>query len=181
MFFFILLPFFVLAVGTFVLPVGTSLLFAALVAAGVVIRDLLRGGGFKLLNVATFVLFAGLGLMLDICDAAPSAPMVRIVINGGLLAVALTSLGLRAPFTLQFARDQVSAETAARPQFRRAMYVLSWTWAGSFALMLGVDVVALLYPQLPVWSGLAVTFATRNAAVQFTKWYAERARAAAQA
>lgn len=181
MFFFILLPFFVLTASTFVLPVGSSLMLAALAAAGVVSRDLLRGGGFKLLNVAAFALFAGAGLVADISAAEPSAVLVRSVINGGLLAVTLASLGTGRPFTLQFARDQVSPETLARPRFHRAMVVLSWTWAGAFALMLGIDVVSLICPQLPVWSGLAVTFATRNAAVQFTKWYAERARTAPQA
>lgn len=181
MFFFILLPFFVLAVGTFLLPVGSSVTIAALVAAGIVLRDLVVGRGFKLLNVTTLVLFAGLAVALDIAATEPSPTLLRIVINGGLLAVSLASLGVGTPFTLQYARDQVSAETLAQPQFHRAMVVLTWTWAGAFALMLGIDIVTLLRPQLPVWSGLAVTFATRSAAVQFTKWYAERARTAARA
>jgi hypothetical protein len=38
--------------------------------------------------------------------------------------------------------------------------------------------IALLYvPGLPLWSGLLVTFAARNSAVYFTRWYPQYRKA----
>jgi len=40
--------------------------------------------------------------------------------------------------------------------------------------MMAVDILAMYLPWLPLWTGLALTFALRSGAVQFTKWYPKR-------
>ncbi len=50
-----------------------------------------------------------------------------------MLAISLLSLAIRRPFTLQYAREVVDAETAALPGFLKANYVITSAWAAAFA------------------------------------------------
>ena len=43
------------------------------------------------------------------------------------------------------------------------------------------DIASLIWPALPLWSGIAVAFAVRNGAAAFTQWYAHRQQARAAA
>ena len=94
-----------------------------------------------------------------------------------MLAIALMSLAIRRPFTLQYALEVVDAETAKLPGFMRANYIITWAWTGAFVLMMAANVLMIYVPGLPLWSGLAIVFAARNSAVYFTKWYPEHRRA----
>jgi len=100
-----------------------------------------------------------------------------------VLTIALVSLALRKPFTLQYAREMVNAETAGLPDFVAANYVITWAWVGAFLLMIAANALLIYVPGLPLWSGIAIVFAARNTAVYFTRWYPDhrRARHAAKA
>ena len=43
------------------------------------------------------------------------------------------SIAIRFPFTLQYAREVVDAETAVLPGFIKANYIITWAWAAAFA------------------------------------------------
>jgi hypothetical protein len=96
---------------------------------------------------------------------------VKLAVDAGVLAISLTSLVIRRPFTLQYAREVVDAETAALPGFLRANYVITWAWTAAFLLMMAANLLMIYSPTLPLWSGLAIAFAARNTAIYFTKWY----------
>jgi hypothetical protein len=102
---------------------------------------------------------------------------VKLIVDGGMLAIALASLSVRRPFTLQYARQMVDAETAELPEFLNANYVITWAWSLAFALMMMANMLLIYIPGLPLWSGLAIAFAARNSALYFTKWYPEYRRA----
>ncbi len=102
---------------------------------------------------------------------------VRLAVDVGLLSIVLLSLAIRLPFTLQYAREMVDAETLKLPGFMKANYILTWAWAGAFVLMLVADMLIIYMPSLPLWIGFAVAFAARNSAVAFTKWYPQYRRA----
>ena len=87
--------------------------------------------------------------------------------------LARSSLAIRHPFTLQYAREVVDAETAACPGFLTANYVITGAWALAFLLMLMANVLMIYLPGMPLWSGLAIAFAARNTALYFTRWYPE--------
>ena len=89
-------------------------------------------------------------------------------------AIALASIAIRLPFTLQYAREQVDAETVAEPEFLRVNYILSWAWVAAMVLMLIADIMMIYFPALPLWSGVVAIYLARNAAVYFTKWYSNR-------
>jgi hypothetical protein len=83
----------------------------------------------------------------------------------------LASIAIRLPFTLQYAREVVDAETAQLPGFIRANYTITWAWAGAMLMMMAGNAALIYVPGLPLWSGLLIAFAARNSAVYFTKWY----------
>ena len=181
LFFVIFLPFFVLGAVSWIASITLSLFAGAGTALGLIVFERARGRSAKILNIATAVLFGGLGLAMLLLDGGLTQATIRVTISAGLLLVALTSIALRFPFTLQYAREEVSPEVMAMPTFLRTNYILTWAWAGAFVLMLIADIVSVWWPTAPLWIGVAATFATRNAAVQFTKWYTQRARERAAA
>lgn len=176
--FLILAPFATFAALMTLSTVTASLAAAAAVALGVVGWDRFRGRSAKMLAVGSLVLFAALGACHALSDRGMSPTAVRIAVDGGVLAIALTSLAIRLPFTLQYARELVEPEILAQPRFLRTNYILTSVWAAAFVLMLLADIVAVYWPGLPLWSCAAIAFAARNAAVCFTQWYPKRVRAA---
>src|ERR1700683_1098849 len=79
-----------------------SLFAAAAICLMVIGYDVLRGRSIKLLGAGSAVLFATLGGYLVLVDSGLSLSAVKLTIDGGLLAIALLSLAIRFPFTLQY-------------------------------------------------------------------------------
>jgi hypothetical protein len=156
---------------------SVSLLSAAAVCLAVIALDVARGRSIKILGVGSVITFAAVGLYVGVVDPAAATPVVKFAVDVGIFAISLLSIVLRYPFTLQYAREAVDAETAKLPGFLQANYLITWAWTGA-ALLMMIGNIALLYvPGLPLWSGLLITFAARNCAVYFTKWYPQYRKA----
>ena len=153
-----------------------SLFAAAAVCLMVIAYDILRRRSIKMLGAGSVILFAAIGLYLTLVDSGLSTPAVKLTVDAGVFAISLASLAIRQPFTLQYAREVVDAETAVLPGFLKANYVITWAWTLAFLLMLMANVLMIYVPGLPLWSGLAIAFAARNTAVYFTKWYPKHRR-----
>jgi hypothetical protein len=177
MIFLILAPYGVFAMLTLVCSAVTSLFAAAAICLAVIAYDMLRGRSIKMLGLGSAVIFALLGAYLALTDAVWSSSAVKLTVDTGVLAIALVSLALRKPFTLQYAREMVDAETAQLPTFLTANYVITWAWVLAFLLMMLANALLIYVPGLPLWSGLAIVFAARNTAVYFTKWYPDHRKA----
>ena len=175
-FFFVLIPFGTFAILMLVSSASISLLAAATVSLAVIVSDRIRGRTLKMLPVGSAALFAGLGCYIALVDNSWSGHTVRIIIDGGLLVIALASLAIRLPFTMQYAREQVDADIAQTPGFLRTNYILTLAWTLAFVVMLIADILAIYAPNVPLWVGLAIAFSARNSAVYFTKWYAQYRR-----
>ena len=173
MIFLILLPFGVFSLLMLATAAELALFAAAATGLAVIAWDAFRGRRLKMLGAGSVVLFLGLGLYLTLVDADLGASAIKLTIDIGLLAIALVSLAIRHPFTLQYAREVVDAETAGLPGFIRANYIITWAWAACMVLMMTGNILMIYLPGLPLWSGLAIAFAARNTAVYFTKWYPE--------
>ena len=177
MIFLILAPFGAFAALMLVTSVAVSLFASAAICLLVVANDILHGRSIKMLGAGSAVLFAALGGYITLVDSSWGSSAVKLTIDAGMLAISLLSLAIRRPFTLQYAREMVDAETARLPGFMKANYIITGAWTAAFLLMLMANVLMIYLPGLPFWSGIAIAFAARNTALYFTKWYPEYRRA----
>jgi hypothetical protein len=174
--FLILAPYGAFSTLMLVTSAAASLFASAVICLMVIAYDILRGRSIKVLGAGSAILFAALGLYLTLVDSGLSGSAVKLAVDAGVLAVSLASLALRRPFTLQYAREVVDADTAKLLGFLRANYVITSAWTAAFLLMLVANVLMIYVPGLPLWSGLMIAFAARNTAVYFTKWYPKHRR-----
>jgi enhancing lycopene biosynthesis protein 2 len=168
-------PFIVFAVlDRIVGPVG-ALTAGAGVSAALVARDLVGSGrSMKILEFGTLILFSGLALYTALSGADWSVIGVRLCVDAGLLAVVLASMAAGRPFTLQYAREQVSPQLWDRPEFIRTNYVITGAWALAFLVMVAAEMALLYVPGLPPRAGIVAIIVALVGAIKFTGWYPER-------
>lgn len=169
--FLILAPYGAFATLMLVTSATMSLLAAALICLAVIAFDIARGRSIKILGVGSVIVFTAVGFYLTFVDATPSMIAVKIAVDAGILLVSLGSILIGHPFTRQYAVEQVDAEIAKQSGFITANYLITGAWTAATLLMLISNVAVLYVPALPLWTGLLVAFAARNAAVCFTRWY----------
>src|ERR1700682_4597517 len=175
--FLILAPFGAFTALMLVTSAAVSLFASAAIGVMVMAYDILRGRSIKMLGAGTVVIFIALALYLTLVDSGLSNSAVNLVVDAGVLAISLISLVIRQPFTLQYAREVVDAETATLPGFIKANYIITAAWTGAILLMMIANVLMIYVPGLPLGSGVAIAFAARNSAMYFTKWYPQYRRA----
>lgn len=169
--FLVLLPFGVFSALMLTASSETALMAGAVTGLAVMAYDHTRGRQLKMLGAGSAALFVGLSGYLTLVDAGLSATAIKLTVDAGVLAIALVSLAVRYPFTLQYAHEVVDAETAKLPGFVKANYIITWAWAACMVLMMTGNVLMIYLPSLPIWAGIAIAFAARSTAVYFTKWY----------
>ncbi len=169
--FLILAPYGAFAFLMLVTSPATSLFASAAICLAVVAFDVARGHQVKLLGAGTALIFATLGCYQVLGDPPLSKLAVRIAVDSGLFLAGALSLALRKPFTLQYAREMVDAETARSPEFVTANYVITSVWIAAFLLMAVANLLLLNWPDLPLWSGFVIVLAIRNPALYFSRWY----------
>ncbi len=169
--FLILAPYGAFATLMLVTSAAVSLLASAAICLMVMAYDAFRGRSIKMLGAGSVIVFAALGAYITLVDSSLSSSAVKLAVDVGVLAISLASLVIRQPFTLQYAREMVDAETAQLPGFMRANYIITWAWTGAFLLMMIANGLMIYVPGLPLWSGIVIAFAARNSAVYFTRWY----------
>src|SRR5712671_5341069 len=175
--FLILAPYGAFAFLMLVTSAAVSLFASAAICLAVIAFDRVRGRSLKILGAGSVVVFAAVGGYVTLIDPNLSVSGVKFAIDTGIFLLTLTSIVIRRPFTLQYAREVVDAEIARLPGFIRANYIITWAWTGSMLLMMIGNIAMTYLPGLPLWSGLLIAFAARNSAVYFTKWYPEYRKA----
>ena|SRR5947209_1047613 len=177
MIFLILAPFASFAALMLVVSAPLSLFAGAGVAVATIAYDLYRGRAIKMLAAGAAMTFGALAAWIALSNGSWSATEVRLAVDIGALAIALFSVAIRRPFTLQYAREVVDAETLQKPGFLRANYILTLAWTGALVLMSIANLLTIYMPALPFWVALAIGFAARQSALYFTKWYPQYQRA----
>jgi len=171
-------PFIAFALTATFIGSAQGLVCGALVAAGLLLRDrLIKGKAVKVLEVGTLMLFGTLAFFVLLGDSRWSVIGVRLRVDAGLLVIALASIVIRRPFTLQYAREQTPQEVWENPLFVRANYIITLAWTFAFAVMVGADVLMLYRPDVPAYIGIVATIVAIVAAIRFTAWYPQRLRA----
>ena len=175
--FLILAPFGAFALLMLVTSAQISLFASAAICLAVIGIDVYRGRSIKVLGAGCVVLFTGLGAYVTLVDPSMSHSAVKLTIDVGVLAISLASLIIGKPFILQYALEEVDAETAKLPGFKKAVYLITWAWNAAFVLMIIGNVLTIYVPGLPLWSSLVIAFAARNSAAFFTTWYPQYRKA----
>ena len=175
--FLILAPFGSFALLMLVASAEVALFASAAICLAVIGIDVYRGRSIKMLGAGTVIVFTALGAYIALIDPNMSHSVVKLIVDIGVLTISLASLIIRKPFILQYALEEVDAETAKLPGFKKAIYIITWAWTGAFVLMLIANLLMIYMPSLPFWVGLGIGIAARNSAVYFTKWYPAYRRA----
>jgi hypothetical protein len=171
--FLILAPYGAFALLMLVTSATASVFAAAAICLMVIAFDVARGRSVKILGAGSVIVFAAVGCYLALVDPTLSASAVKLIVDVGVFAIALSSIAFRFPFTLQYAREMVDPETAGLPGFIRASYIITWAWTAALFAMMAANILMIYSPSLPLWAGLAIVFAARNSAAYFTKWCSE--------
>jgi hypothetical protein len=175
--FLILAPYGAFALLMLVTAADVALFSAAAICLAVIAWDMVRGRSLKILGAGSTVVFIAVGGYITEIDPDLGVSGVKLAVDAGIFLVTLGSIVALRPFTLQYAREMVDAETAKLPGFIRANYLITAVWTLSMMLMMAGNLALIYVPNLPLWSGLLIAFAARNSAVCFTKWYPQYRRA----
>jgi hypothetical protein len=162
-------PFFAFAILIHLGFVEAALWAGAAVAAALLLRDrLVLGRSFKILEIGTLVLFAGLALYTRFTGQTWTIPAVRLVVDAGLLLIVLASLAVGQPFTLQYARDTTPRDAWGTPQFFQVNRTITLVWAAAFAVLVLADAAMVYVPEIPRRIDILATVLALVGAYKFT-------------
>jgi len=163
-------PFIVFALLTSVsVSLGLWLAFAA--AFVITIRDFVESPTLRLLDAGSVTLFGFMALFTGFIAPSLTLQSVRLVVDAGFLGMALVSLGLRRPVTLDYGHEHLPKEIWSTPAFLRANYILTGAWAVAFTIMTATDMAGTVFAQIPLSLDIAVGFAALGLAIAFTVRY----------
>jgi hypothetical protein len=162
-------PFIAFVVIERLVSVQAGLAAGAIVAAALLVRDLLTPGRHvKLLEIGNALLFS----ILTVCALTNylqwSIAAVRLRVDAGPMLIVLASIAPRQPFTLQYARDTIDHEHWDDADFMQIHYVISTAWALAFGALVLADILMVCVPAVPHSTGAIATVTALVAAVKFT-------------
>ncbi|MFF5449171.1 hypothetical protein [Streptomyces sp. NPDC012888] len=169
--------------GRFEFAVGLALLSAVvLVVVGRVVH---RGSSWKLLEIADVVFFsvmAVIGAMAGEGTLRWLETYAGEVSNIALTVIAFGSIAVGVPFTIQYAREQVDPAYWDTPAFLRTNRIITAAWGLAFLVAAVAGAFGDLVLRNPdnLWTGWIIQIFAIVAALKFTVWYPEVARARAR-
>jgi len=116
-------------------PFRVAVLVAFALSLAVAGLSLLHGQRPKVLEIGNTVVFAVLTVLTLVTDDHFLERWLQPLSNAGLFAIALASVLIGRPFTLDYARDSVPVETQQTPGFLFVNRVTTWVWVAAFAVM----------------------------------------------
>ncbi|WP_037632264.1 hypothetical protein [Streptomyces erythrochromogenes] len=168
--------------GRFELAVGLAL--AVSVALTALSHLVNRGSSWKLLELADIVFFATMAVIGALASEGTLNWLETYageVANIALAVIAFGSMAVRTPFTLQYAREQVDPSLWHTRGFLRTNYMITGAWGIAFlvAAVAGAYGDLVLRNSGNIWTGWVIQILAIVAAVKFTVWYPDVARARA--
>jgi hypothetical protein len=125
-------------------------IWAAFAAAfAIAIRDFIHEKLLRFLDAGSTVLFGLLAFYTGFVQPGLTIQMTRLIVDAGFLILALVSIILRNPLTLDYAREQTLPERWQTRRFLLTNYALTGFWTLAFACMSAADVLANFHKNLP--------------------------------
>lgn len=137
------------------------------------IRDL-QQRNIKILDLGTLAFFVFLAIASFTHDAVWIDHYAAPLSSFALFIIALVSILIRKPFTLQYAREQVDRKFWDTPGFYTTNRTISAVWSVSFAVSTVTSYLNLRHPSLIDWAIHIIVFV---GAIKFTAWYPDYVRA----
>ena len=150
------------------LSLHLALWLAFATAFALSIRVFLDTGRLRLFDAANTFLFGLLALYVAFIEPGLELSWVGLILEIGLLAIALWSVAARRPFTTDYAVALILPEYWRAPWFLRANYWLSWVWAATFAAMAFADGVNLFLHTFTPNQATAIGLVAPAAALIYT-------------
>ena len=140
-------------------------------------RDWRQDGTPKVLDLGALVLFGALAVFAASGLDHLSIPVVRLVVDVGLVVIAAISLLIGRPFTLGYTPGQTPADPRARAIYLRTHAIITAVWMAAFAVLAVADALMQWVPAIPLWADIGVMVVAFWSAIRFTGTYPERVRA----
>lgn len=156
------------------MPEAAALISGAFVLI-IIISDIKRKKQVKRFQVMMLTFFAAVSIAALFFDLETNWIWVRVSSCLFFAALALLTIVVKKPFTLECARGMVPKEKADTPEFTRVNYVVSWTWFFVFIAYLIVPALRLSGFEVPKTVGALFAISIAVAAVKFSLWYMHRA------
>jgi hypothetical protein len=149
---------------------------AAVTSAAIVffvtIRDI-KKHSVKILDLGTLVFF----VILVIASFTPQGEWIDRkalpLSNVALFLIALFSILIHKPFTLQYAREQVDPKFWDSPLFYSVSLTISWVWCATFAIVSVTSYLALNHPSM---IDRVIHILVFVGAIEFTSWYPDHVK-----
>ena len=133
-----------------------------------------RRESVKVLEVGSLIVFAALTAYTLLAAPRWTVATVRLAVDVGLFGIALVSLLIGRPFTLQYARERVPEPVWGLPVFLVTNRIITGVWTTAFAVLVAADAAAEWLPAVPIWIDVAASVAAFAGAVWFSSWYPGR-------
>lgn len=148
-----------------------GLVGAVVVSLLLCLRMIRRGEALKILEIGSLVVFGALTAYTLLAAPAWTVATVRLAVDAGLLAIAVASLAIGRPFTLQYARERVPEPVWALPVFYTTNRLITTVWAGAFAVLVAADAAAEYVEAIPIWVDVAASVVAFATAMWFSRRY----------
>lgn len=128
-------------------------------------------------GIAFFAALVGLGLAVDDSTRHWLERWSGDLSNVLIMLIALGSIAIGRPFTVQYAHETIAPEHWETEEFRRLNFRVTWVWAGAFAVTAFAGFLGdgpLKQPD-NLWTNWIVQIAALILALRFTEWYPDHA------
>ncbi len=132
------------------------------------IRDIQKRN-IKILDVGTLLFFVFLTLVAYTSEAAWIDNHASPLSSAALFLIALTSILIKKPFTLRYAREQVDPKFWYTSMFYSTNLTISWVWCVAFAITTVTSYMIVLNHFSVI--DRVIYILTFVGAIKFTAWY----------
>ncbi len=159
--------FFMLA-GNTQQQLDTAIIVAAVTSIVFELKSLKKG---FILSWGTLIFFIFMIVAVILLRNQWVAKFSWIFSNGALAIIAWVSIIIRKPFTIQYAKEQVSKDKWQHPLFLKINYLLTAVWGIVFLTGIGLHVIRIYFPAFDGWSYEVISYLPSVFGIWFTTWF----------
>lgn len=146
----------------------TAIIVAAITSIIFEFKGLKKG---FILSWGTLLFFIFMFVAVILFKSRWIANYAWIFSNGALALIAWGSILIREPFTIQYAKEQVSKDKWQHPLFIKINYLLTIVWGLIFLMGIGLHIVRIYYLIPNGWIYELISYVPLIFGIWFTSWF----------